>query len=210
MPHRPGGARIPPGRCFRDGARGQSAFQVQRSCHRAGEAGIGERLRSDEVLRETTKLLPAPPMDHPQARHQRSHRRRFELKLGFGVARVPSPDVRVGHPWPPLTRCRLRSAIHGSAGRQRRLSEHGRPLAGGVERGAFEAALLCRRPGVEPFTVYCKHSRRCGRLAAGPCHERAEKSQRRIVGEELNRAVCHTDVRPLGMEGVERVPPFVR
>ena len=67
MPDRPGGA-IPAGPVFfRDSGRGQSAFQVQRSCHRAGEAGIGERLRSDEVLRETTKLLPAPPTNHPSA-----------------------------------------------------------------------------------------------------------------------------------------------
>ena len=40
------------------------------SFQREGEAGIGERLRSDEVLRETTKLLPAPPTDHPEVRHQ--------------------------------------------------------------------------------------------------------------------------------------------
>ena len=37
-----------------------------RDCQRTGEAGIGERLRSDEVLRETTKLLPAPPTSDPQ------------------------------------------------------------------------------------------------------------------------------------------------
>ena len=41
-----------------------------RACQRAGEAGIGERLRSDEVLRGTTKLLPAPPTNHSQVRHQ--------------------------------------------------------------------------------------------------------------------------------------------
>ena len=37
-------------------------------CHRAGEAGIGERLRREEVIVRTTKLLPAPPMNHPQVR----------------------------------------------------------------------------------------------------------------------------------------------
>ena len=29
----------------------------------------------------------------------------------FGVARAPSPDVRYGHPWPSLSRTRLRSAF---------------------------------------------------------------------------------------------------
>ena len=42
-------------------------------CQRTGEAGIGERLRSDEVPRGTTKLLPAPPMNHPQARETVSY-----------------------------------------------------------------------------------------------------------------------------------------
>ncbi len=152
MPDRPGGA-IPAGPVFfRDSGRGQSAFQVQRSCHRAGEAGIGERLRSDEVLRETTKLLPAPPMDHSQASHQEGIDG-IGVKRGFRVARAPSPDVRVGHPWPPLTRCRLRFAIHGFAGRQRRLSEHGGPLARGVERCAFITAVSCCRHGAKQFTV---------------------------------------------------------
>ena len=46
--------------------------------------------------------------------------------------------------WPPLARTRLRFAIHGSACRLRRLSEHGRPLAespGGV------LVLSWQRPG---------------------------------------------------------------
>ena len=71
-----------------------------------------------------------------------------QLKRGFGVARAPSPDARCGHPWPPLTRCRLRSAIHGSACRQRRLPEHGRPLASelmvgdGMENRVFRESLV--------------------------------------------------------------------
>ncbi len=47
-----------------------SALKCDASCWRSGEAGIGERSRSDEVLRETTRLLPAPPTNHPQAGHR--------------------------------------------------------------------------------------------------------------------------------------------
>ena len=139
MPDRPGGATPAGPVFFRDGGRGQSAFQVQRSCHRAGEAGIGERLRSDEVLRETTKLLPAPPMDHSQASHQEGIGG-IGVKRGFRVARAPSPDARRGPPWPRLSPRRLRFRPPGCADRRGRLSEHGRPLAGGVERQASRMA----------------------------------------------------------------------
>ncbi len=63
-----------------------ASFQLE------GEAGIGERLRSDEVLRETTKLLPAPPTDHPEVRHQAVCP--FLIHCGFGVACAPSPRLR--------------------------------------------------------------------------------------------------------------------
>ena len=118
-------------------------------CQREGEAGIGERLRSPRsrlplrTARVTslkrcgaTRLLPPRPTEPLRGLTPRERLRSFVLKRGFGVARAPSPDVRSGHPWPPLSRCRLRSAIHGCACRQRRLSEHGRPLAGGVRRRA--------------------------------------------------------------------------
>ena len=104
--------------------------------NRAGEAGIGERLRSDEVLRETTKLLPAPPTCRPQVRGSLGFSNP-RLKRGFGVARAPSPDVRGGHPCPPLSPRRYRFRPPGCAHRRGRLSEHGRPLAGGVTRRAF-------------------------------------------------------------------------
>ncbi len=208
MPDRPGGA-IPAGPVFfRDSGRGQSAFQVQRSCHRAGEAGIGERLRSDEVLRETTKLLPAPPMDHSQASHQEGIDG-IGVKRGFRVARAPSPDVRVGHPWPPLTRCRLRFAIHGFAGRQRRLSEHGRPLARGVERCAFITAVSCCRHGAKQFTVRSSFapSRRFGRLAAGPRAQGPPDLGGHVVADRADRPIHHrradeaTVITPRGDRG---------
>ena len=47
----------------------------------------------------------------------------------FGVARVPSPDVRRGHPWPRLSPRRWRFRPPGFAYRRGRLPEHGRPLA---------------------------------------------------------------------------------
>ena len=65
---------------------------------REGEAGIGERLRSDEVLRETTKLLPAPPTSRPQVRGS----------LGFSGT---NSNVASGSPVP--RRRTFAPAIHG-------------------------------------------------------------------------------------------------
>ncbi len=57
---------------------------------RSGEAGIGERLRSDEVLRETTKLLPAPPTYDPQASHPQSIPAPYAPHLASGIGETPS------------------------------------------------------------------------------------------------------------------------
>ena len=73
-----------------------------------GEAGIGERLRSDEVLRETTKLLPAPPTCRPQVRGSLGFSNP-RLKRGFGVAHAPSrsslrPSMASALSMPPALR----------------------------------------------------------------------------------------------------------
>jgi len=47
----------------------------------------------------------------------------------FGAARTPSPDVRSGHPCPPLTPRRLRFRPPGCACRRGRLPGYGQPLA---------------------------------------------------------------------------------
>jgi len=127
------------------------------SFNRVGEAGIGERLRSDEVLRETTKLLPAPPTNRPQAGHPQ-----FWLKRGFGVARAPSPDVRYGHPCPPLSPRRRRLRPPGCAYRRGRLTEHGRPLAAAASGVRF--IVMGRKP--------------CSRLQPGFNRFRLKKSER--------------------------------
>jgi hypothetical protein len=68
------------------------SVRVGASCHRAGEAGIGERLRSDEVLRGTTKLLPAPPTNHPRARGPLGW-----LKRCFWIASAASSTTHSGY-----------------------------------------------------------------------------------------------------------------
>ena len=75
----------------------------------------------------------------------------------FGVARVPSPDARFGHPCPPLSPRRWRFRPPGFAYRRGRLSENGRPLAAAPSVG-HEAFLPAhrRRPGsasVEESTI---------------------------------------------------------
>jgi|GEM_PF-4813359 len=63
-----------------------------RACQRSGEAGIGERLRSDEILRGTTKLLPAPPTNHPPARGPLGW-----LKRCFWIASAASSTTHSGY-----------------------------------------------------------------------------------------------------------------
>ena len=79
---------------------------------------------------------PAPGLPHssaasgsPVATNPQAYHLKFWLERGFGVARAPSPDVRLGHPWPRLSPRRLRFRPPGFADRRGRLSEHGRPLA---------------------------------------------------------------------------------
>jgi hypothetical protein len=60
----------------------------------------------------------------------------FEVCLPFarlGIDRTTSPDVRVGHPWPPLSPRRLRFRPPGCACRRGRLPWYGQPLAEAVD-----------------------------------------------------------------------------
>jgi len=75
-----------------DPSRKRKALCIGPACQRSSEAGIGERLRSDEVLRGTTKLLPAPPTNHPPARGPLGW-----LKRCFWVDRAASPGTHSGN-----------------------------------------------------------------------------------------------------------------
>ena len=70
----------------------RKALCIGLAYQRSGEAGIGERLRSDEVLRETTKLLPAPPTNDPPARGPLGW-----LKRCFWIASAASSTTHSGN-----------------------------------------------------------------------------------------------------------------
>jgi len=86
LPARPAlGARATP-RCSAKRCAAGALASAQAS------AGIGERLRSDEVLRGTTKLLPAPPTNHPPARGPLGW-----LKRCFWIASAASSTTHSGY-----------------------------------------------------------------------------------------------------------------
>jgi hypothetical protein len=97
------------------------------------ERGISALVRHRRRAAPSPTPVPAPPTNQPQARDQW-----LRLKRGFGVARAPSPDVRGGHPCPPLSPRRYRFRPPGCAHRRGRLTEHGRPLACRAPQGTIE------------------------------------------------------------------------
>ena len=102
MPPRSRRLNPPHPRCERSGVFTAAAASVSRCgsarCHHAGEAGIGERLRREEVPPTNDETF-AGPADEPPTGSRPTGLLWCRLKRSFGVARVPSPDVRSGPPW---------------------------------------------------------------------------------------------------------------
>ena len=90
-----------------------------------GPRGCSKAMRGDETF--------AAPADGPPTGSRPSGVRRSLARAGLGIGRATSPDVRVGHPWPPLSPRRLRFRPPGFACRRGRLPWHSQPLAEAVD-----------------------------------------------------------------------------
>ena len=79
------------------------------ACRQARLSGHGQPLVHSAAKRPARRMRSAD--QKPEVSKTKSHAAMFCVKLAVGAARAPSPDVRRGHPWPPLTACRLRFGI---------------------------------------------------------------------------------------------------
>ncbi len=160
----------------------ESPSRIAGAAHRhtgKGSEGVGERSTSlrrgprEETCRSPCQFSTTACMRLSSALEVFLWQQKVRVSVGLGCPR-PIAGRSLRPSWPPLSRRRLRFAIHGSAGRLRRFLGRGQPILHKLQK-----------PNREPISD--RWSGDTGTLEEG---ERGSTSLRRGPREETCRSPC--------------------